>query len=163
MRHINHSATFFSSRSIGAAIFAENYTQRMCGEVLLLLLLLLRLILKEDYRKYSLVPPRKLYSDRRAGVQESSRSLRVCRRERHRFNKQPGSIVVIMATPPKRPYSLPASPQLNSSFCRKGKKIAIEGNIGELWRLSDWITYQHLISGVIDIFQCFIQNHHAAH
>ncbi|KAG8008351.1 Solute carrier family 22 member 6 [Nibea albiflora] len=34
-----------------------------------------------------------------------------------------------MATPPKRPYRAPDSPQLNGSFSRRGKKISIEGNI----------------------------------
>ncbi|KAM8741119.1 deoxycytidine kinase 1-like [Acanthopagrus latus] len=34
-----------------------------------------------------------------------------------------------MATPPKRPFRLSASPQLNDSFSRRHKKISIEGNI----------------------------------
>ncbi|XP_068187736.1 deoxycytidine kinase 2-like [Antennarius striatus] len=34
-----------------------------------------------------------------------------------------------MATPPKRPFKLPSSPQLNGGFTRKEKKISIEGNI----------------------------------
>ncbi|XP_070773466.1 deoxycytidine kinase 2-like isoform X2 [Enoplosus armatus] len=34
-----------------------------------------------------------------------------------------------MATPPKRPCRLPASPQLNGSFSCRLKKISIEGNI----------------------------------
>ena len=53
-----------------------------------------------------------------------------------------------MATPPKKPFRLSASPPLNDSFSRRHKKISIEGNIGEFWNRSGLITSDFSTSSV---------------